>query len=201
MIGGNDHIIYRLNDRDEIFFVNEKWDEFAVANMGENIASAWILQQSLWDFITDPTTRQIYRDMLMRVRAGHSIRFNFRCDSPISRRLMELVIVSGEEGTIEFRTCPLWEENRQPIPLLKNHAVSSDEPMRMCGWCKKVYIDQTWVEVEEAVAHLQLFEHANLPMLTHGICERCLEEGPVHWTQLPEYIAERRPLYKCGSQY
>jgi hypothetical protein len=45
----------------------------------------------------------------------------------------------------------------------------------MCGWCKRVSVRNTWVEVEDAVLELRLFEREVLPDLTHGICPGCLE--------------------------
>ena len=58
-MGGNDEILYRLNDRDEIVFVNDVWSEFATANDGRHLVPSQVLGRSLWDFITDLTTRQL----------------------------------------------------------------------------------------------------------------------------------------------
>ncbi len=75
-------IIYRVNDQDEIVFVNEEWDQFAAANAGEAVTASQVLQRRLWDFISDSTTRELYRQVLRRIRDGRSLRFTFRCDSP-----------------------------------------------------------------------------------------------------------------------
>lgn len=169
-------IIYRVNDQDEIALVNEEWDRFAAANVGERFASAQVLQRSLWDFIIDPTTRELYRQVLKQIRQGRSLRFTFRCDSPTCRRLLEMHIAREEDGTVEFRTRTLSEVDRQSPILLESDIARSDELLRMCGWCKKVFVGDAWVEVEEAVVRLQLFEHTLLPSMTHGICEPCYQE-------------------------
>ena len=44
----------------------------------------------------------------------------------------------------------------------------------MCAWCKKADVGG-WVEVEEAVRRLQLFDQARLPRITHGVCPACKE--------------------------
>ena len=44
----------------------------------------------------------------------------------------------------------------------------------MCGWCKRVAVPpDRWLEVEEAVAALALFDEPRPPQLTHGVCEEC----------------------------
>jgi hypothetical protein len=171
--GDSGEILYRLNDEDQIIFVNNAWDEFATANEGEHLARGHVLRRYLWDFITDSTTQQLYRDVLKRVRSGRPVRFGFRCDSPDRRRLMEMDILPKENRAIEFRTRTVAEERREPQVLLEVHQNRNDELLRMCSWCKKVDIGGDWAEVEDAVARLRLFEQAVLPNLTHGICETC----------------------------
>lgn len=174
MTGSND-IIYRLNKQDEIFFVNEAWDRFAGANAGEGLASSRVFHRPLWDFITDVTTCELYRQILKQVRAGRPICFTFRCDSPTCRRQMAMEIHNGKDGTVEFRTHTLSDEEREAVPSMAANAVRSDEMLRVCGWCKKVAVSSSWEEVEVAVERLQLFERKIFPSLTHGICEACYQ--------------------------
>lgn len=166
-------ITYRVNDRDEIIYVNEAWDRFAEANAGQGITSEQILGRRLWDFITDPTTRELYRQVLSRTRDARPVRFNFRCDSPDCRRLLVMDAERREDGTVEFRTRTLLQESREPVPLLAANGTRSGELVRVCGWCKRVFVGGAWEDVEVAVERLQLFEHAILPSLTHGICDAC----------------------------
>jgi hypothetical protein len=169
--GGEIH--YRLNDRDEIVFLNEAWGPFAVANGDDRLAAAEVLGRPLWEFISDPTTRHLYRDILARARRGAPVRFTFRCDSPSCRRVLAMDVSGGPGGAVEFRTRVLSEEAREPQPLLERDRPRSEEFVRMCGWCKKVDVGGRWAEVEEAVARLGLFDRPLLPRLTHGICEDC----------------------------
>jgi hypothetical protein len=173
---GSGELLYRLNDRDEIVFVNESWSEFAKANGGEGLIALRVLGQQLWSFITDATTRQLYYDVLKRVRAGRQIQFQFRCDSPSRRRLLEMTVLQAAGGVIEFHTRMIREEHREYQALLEPDRAHSDEFLPVCAWCKKVDIGGTWAEVEEAVTHLGLFERPLLPQLTHGICQVCYTE-------------------------
>src|SRR5205807_257981 len=114
------------------------------------------------------------RDLLTKVRTGRTIRFEFRCDTPGARRLLEMAISPGGPGAVEFRTRVLSEQPRLAVKLLAGDVPRSADLLRACSWCKRVDVGGEWAEVEEAVALLRLFEHPSLPMLTHGICESCL---------------------------
>jgi hypothetical protein len=166
-------IHYRLNERDEIVFVNGTWDEFASANSGESLTAPQVLGRLLWGFITDRTTRALYRDVLARARGGFPVRFAIRCDSPACRRLLEMEIACGPENLVEFRVRTLSEEKRPSQLLFDPNQPRSEELVLVCGWCKKVHVGDRWAEVEEAVSLLGLFERKLLPDVTHGICEDC----------------------------
>lgn len=164
---------YRLNGRDEIEYVNEAWDAFALANGGERCASAVVLGRPLWQFVSDPTTQLLYRDILAQARGGRPMRFTLRCDSPSRRRRLAMEAIGGAGGQVEFRVRTLAEEERPPQTLLEPDRAHSDALVRICGWCKRVDVDGEWHEVEGAVAKLGLFEQPRLPRLTHGICKDC----------------------------
>lgn len=168
-------IRYRLNDRDEIVFVSESWDRFAVANDGAATTAQQVLGRPLWDFIADPTTRALYRDVLVRIREGRQVQFTFRCDSPACRRLLEMTVQGAADGGVEFRSRTVSEEDRAAQPLLAEGTGGEGPTIRMCGWCKKVDLAGEWVEVEVAVADLRLLEQGTPPAINHGICDPCFE--------------------------
>lgn len=168
-----DELTYRLNRQDEIISVNEAWDRFALANDAPELAAGRVLGRSLWEFIADVNTQQVYRDLLARVRTGRSVRFPFRCDAPYERRFLEMQIRPLEDGQVEFRTKTLAIERRPAVALLERPTGAAEGLLRMCSWCKKVYADGAWVEVEEGIARLRLFERPVVPMITHGMCDHC----------------------------
>jgi hypothetical protein len=43
----------------------------------------------------------------------------------------------------------------------------------MCAWCKRVRVNHDWLEVEEAIAQLNLFAAPTLPQITHSLCSEC----------------------------
>ena len=172
---GQGELTYRINAQDVIVFVNDEWDRFAAANAGNSASSQLVLNRSLWDFISDHTTRELYRQILKRSRQGTPIGFNFRCDSPECRRMLSMKITAGDGGEVEFRTQTLSQEHRAAQALLDQNASRSEAFLLTCSWCSKVLIGSHWVEVEELVNKWPIFRTGNPPAITHGICEPCFE--------------------------
>lgn len=169
-------ILYRVNYLDEIVFVNEDWDIFATANGAPHLLSKNIIGKLLWQFVTDETTSQLYREMIHRARGGQIIQFNFRCDAPDLRRFLEMSIKPAGEN-VQFETRALRLESRPAQTLLKSDVPRAGGLLSICGWCKKVEVGkEMWEEVENAVSLLNLFETEGLPpQLTHGICKVCYQ--------------------------
>lgn len=165
---------YRIDDRDTIVFVDETWDRFAESNDGAEITSSLILGRSLWDFISDEATLQLYQHLVARIRQGRQAKFDFRCDSPSCRRHLAMTIHALPAGSIEFSTQCLRIEERPPMALLARGTTRSVESLRVCAWCNRIDLSSAeWLEVEVAVERLKLFESSQLPQLTHGMCMAC----------------------------
>jgi hypothetical protein len=90
---------------------------------------------------------------------------------------MDIRIVARPAGRVVLFSARLRsEEERQARqPLLDPEAPRSSELVEMCGWCDRFEVDGEWVEVEEAARRLELFNRAELPALSHGICPTCNE--------------------------
>lgn len=168
-----DDVIYRLNEKDEIAFVNDEWDAFAQTNDGGDLVREKVLSRKLWDFIADAQTGQLYVSLVKRVRSGQPAHFNYRCDSPSLRRFMTMDMTLVHDGMVEFRTRAVRTEARQPQSILSRLVSRSTSMVTSCGWCRKFKVGDVWMEVEEAVHGLRLFEQNTTPKVTHGICEDC----------------------------
>jgi hypothetical protein len=170
-------MIYRINAQNEIIYVDDEWqrflDENSSAETSAKLASTAVLGRPLWEFISDNTTRQLYRAMLGRVRPGETLRFPLRCDGPDCTRLLEMEIVGGENGSVEFRTTVVRAEKRAPRQLLDASIQRSSRLLRSCSWCNRIDIEANWLEIDEAVRQGHLFEQAPLPALSHAICDDC----------------------------
>jgi hypothetical protein len=168
--------LYRIDADNIITFVSPEWLAFAAENGAPHLVAPGVLGQPLKQFIADIQTQHLYNVLLTQVRTGRSeIRVPFRCDAPDQRRYMELVMRSWAGKGIEFRSHVLREEPRPSVKWLSADAARSDRMVRMCSYCKRVATPE-WVEVEEAISRLRLFEQDYLPQITHGICTDCHQQ-------------------------
>jgi hypothetical protein len=167
--------IYRVDAHDRIVFANAEWYDFAGENAAMPLKAPAVIGFLLWDFISHPETKELFHDLLKKVReTGRPVTFPYRCDSADCRRFMELQILRLPNQEIEFRSRILREERRAPVRLMEDKVERTEELLIMCSWCKKVAMPaQRWVEVETAVNELHLFDAARLPRISHGICQAC----------------------------
>lgn len=166
-------LIHRVNHHDQITFVNAGWKKFAIRNGMPAEMVVNVVGASLWRYISEPTSRNFYAVIMAKVRkTGQTIKLPFRCDSPGIRRFMELHIISLGENHLEFRSHLLRQERRKPVALLNPALPRDSKLLIMCAWCKRVKADE-WMEVEDIVQKLKLFDTRPLPSLSHGICPDC----------------------------
>ncbi|MCB9480636.1 MAG: hypothetical protein H6680_02255 [Desulfobacteraceae bacterium] len=172
-------LTYRINSNDEIIYVSSAWDKFAEENQGKENQSSLVLKQKLWDFISDPETAQIYLMLVEKVRKNKkTVKVPFRCDTSEFRRFLYMEIKEMDNGIIEFNSILEKIEKREKVLLLEKNVERSNEFIKICSWCKKVYIENEdcWYEVEDAVKKMNLFGKKRLPMLTHTMCDKCFKE-------------------------
>jgi hypothetical protein len=167
--------IWVIDHADKIVFVNDDWLAFARENDAPHISASSVLDQPLWRFIQGQETIQIYKQIFGKLRAGKSpLKFPFRCDSPECRRFMEVELDLLLENGVQLTSKILRKEPRPPMDLLSPSGQESEEFLRICSWCKKVYLPEgEWVEVEDAVRALDLFGPPSMPRITHTICNAC----------------------------
>lgn len=167
---------YRTDPDGRLVFVDDGWCVFARENDAADYAVPEALYgRDLLSFISEPTTRHVYAVLMQRVTNHHQlIVLPFRCDSPATRRWLELQM-RPLDGGVEFRTREIRiEARRVPFPFA-GFPPGSDVMLRMCSWCKQVELDTgRWGQVEEAVTRFQLFGEREVPTITHGICPSCV---------------------------
>ena len=173
-----DVFFYRIDSTDTIVSVSDNWCTFADANAwGSSLRAEDVVGHKLWDFIQDPETQHLYRELFRRVREGLPSRtIPFRCDSPSERRYLDLFIESLPDEQIQMTSKILRTEPRDPVRLLDVDTPRSTELVTVCSMCKKIKVlPGQWAEIEEGLAHLRLFEADQIPQLTHGLCPSCYE--------------------------
>jgi hypothetical protein len=168
--------IYRVDAQDRITFVDASWLAFAVENELPALTAEAVTGKVLWDFISEPTSRQFYKIFAAKAReTGQIIAIPFRCDGPQQRRFMKMFIMPQPEGALEFRSVLELEEARPRVDVFDAKFPRTSEYITVCAWCKRAKAPD-WVEVEAAVQELQLFNRPRLPQISHGICPDCTKE-------------------------
>ncbi|GMW00774.1 MAG: hypothetical protein AMXMBFR84_19110 [Candidatus Hydrogenedentota bacterium] len=166
-------IVYRVDRDDSIVYVNAEWERFAQENAGGLLVTAKIIHTSIWDHVTDSITIELYREIMRGVREGRPVQFTFRCDAPDLRRLLTMSIQPLDKGGVEFTTTLIRAESRTYQRVLEPAGAGGVTTLNCCSWCKRFEVRGSWVEVEDAVEQLKLFERANMPLTSHGICADC----------------------------
>jgi hypothetical protein len=119
----------------------------------------------------------LYELLLRHVRENKTtVTVPFRCDAPDLRRFMSLEIALAGNGHVSFTGRIVREESRPPVDLLDRKVARADDVLVICGWCRQVDNSGVWCDVEVAVAELALFERAQLPMISHGLCNGCSQD-------------------------
>ena len=164
--------IHRIDADDIIEYVNEAWVEWAGENWDAEEARR-VVGMPMFEYLHSRSVRHVYRVLLNRLRglAGR-VALPYRCDSPDTRRWMEVEIEVLERDAVEFRSRILKEEPRDPVPVLLPETERSEELLMMCSWCKKIHVPP-WMEVELAIKDLDLFGEPTMPRLVHTICDVC----------------------------
>jgi len=171
---------YRIDGDDRIVWVSDTWITFSQENgAAESCHPDAVLNRSIWDFIDGIETRYLYDIVLKKIRkTRNSARLPFRCDSPDKRRYLELRISAAGTDTVEFVSTVIREEVRDTVVLLEPGIPRSEKFIKMCSMCKKVEVaENSWQDIEAAIASLGLFEELNLPKISHGLCQECFTFG------------------------
>ena len=175
-----DVLMYQVDAGDTIVCVSDNWASFAEENnwAGE-IQPNDVVGHTLWRFIQNEETRHLYQILFKRTREGNPSRpVTFRCDSPGERRFLELKIEALAEKQIKLTSRVVRTESRPEVNLLNSKSSRSTSFITICSMCKKIKTAPgKWVEIEEGLEQLKIFEAEDIPQLTHGLCEACFKES------------------------
>jgi hypothetical protein len=166
---------YRVDADDLLVWVDSWWLAFARENGAADLTADRVLGRSLWEFIADAGTRELYKEIHSRIRAtGRASLLPFRCDSPKVCRHMRLTISQDGDGQLLYESVLLRVEPRRDFRFLDRDCPRSDAFLTMCSCCKRSLIESAgWLEVEEVAVRLGLFERPRGPQLRHTICPSC----------------------------
>jgi hypothetical protein len=166
---------YSIDRADRVASVSDSWLEFARANRAPELTRGHVLGESIWRFIAGTETRRLYEDLFLRVRTrAESVEFPFRCDSPDRFRFMRLSLEPGPRGSILCRGITVREQERPFFSILDRAFPRNASSLSMCSFCKRIYaFDAQWLDAEDAIGQLELFDSATLPRIEYAVCDAC----------------------------
>ena len=167
---------YRVDQDDNIVWVNSWWLAFARENDAVELANSSLVGQSLWESIADEQTRAMYRDIHERVRGNDQTRVvPFRCDSPTLKREMQLFITgTSESNDLLYEGRILRVTPTKYLSVLDTRRPRRDSFLTVCSCCKRVLLESYgWLDLEQVTEKLQLDAMQKLPSWRQTLCPRC----------------------------
>lgn len=164
-------VIYRIDAANRICYVSDSWDQFARANQGLDLISTRVLGRPLWTLIRDRTVGGVYEPIIRRVRAGHGVRFRYRCDAPFVEREM-LMDIRLHSGLVEFTSTTRAVHSRS----LPDSFGTPGPLVRVCSWCGAVARGTApWRQMEDGIPEYRVLDGNEVPQTTHGMCSACAD--------------------------
>lgn len=135
-----------IDRRDHIVAVDDAWDEFALANDGEDMVGERIRGRILHQFISGGPTRMYLDLMIQRARYGYDPKPHaYRCDSPDLRRFMEMRIEREDEDRLRFEHRVLRVESMPRRMEFFTTEPGSEGAVCRCSICNRIKVDRkTW---------------------------------------------------------
>jgi hypothetical protein len=161
---------YRLDDKDRIVEVGAAWNDMAVANGGEAAIAEKIIGSNIFDHISGHFTRQFFRDFIDQARTGAPTERAYRCDSPVEKRQMKMLVRLEDERSLLVDHETIKVETIAPSLTLRN-AVEARNAVLRCSICARLRLKggEVWREAE-VVAQ----EYRSLRVV-HTVCVSCRE--------------------------
>src|SRR3954471_1892229 len=144
-------VSYEVTADDTVSATGGDWAAFALENGAPELVD--VKGVPLFDFIAGAGIRQVYRELLARVRDGQRVAFPFRCDSDDMVREMSMIICPLDHGRVRFESFFLRSN-----PRLVQPGVGLPSRIRVCSWCKRVVWRGEWRYPEFAIEAMTLFD-------------------------------------------
>lgn len=166
--------LYEIDRDNRILSVSDSFVLYGMQNNYPDISKDALVGKPLLDFFADNEIRHLYESVIDLVRkTGKSSTVPFRCDSPEEIRQMELEISPLDDGKIRFRSVLVDKEPRKRMDILDSNVSRAGKLLVMCSWCKRIAMDNMWIDLDRAAEETNLFNTPKLPPISHAMCPTC----------------------------
>jgi len=155
-----------------IVYCNPAWDQFALANQGEQAQSRFVIGSRITDFI--PLGLMPFYERVFAEARRAVVEFNYLCPSPeLSRGFRVQVMPLRPEGGFAMIHSLQVEERSLCAPSANPaaHYVHTNGFVRLCSHCRRACrVDDAgqWDWVPAYLSQTRI-------KVTHGLCPVCLE--------------------------
>ena len=167
-------VIFLVDSKMRITYCNPAWDEFALANGGENVVAARVVGTELMHVIPEPL-RGLYAEMFHRCREQHlTFDFDYECSSAEVYRLLHMNVLSlNHVGDLAFINSIRVERKhgaeRPPVDPADIY-ISAHGIISMCSHCRRSRRQDASGVWDWVPSFLKTKEW----QISHGVCPVCL---------------------------
>ena len=161
---------YELDAHDRLIAVDPDWDDFALANDGDEAKSAQVLGRPLRDFLTDDATHMFVDALLQATRLTKRARtVSYRCDGPGRMRRYQMTATPLANGHVRVDHELQCAEARAPAPRYRFAPAAA---WWRCSQCLALREPgMPWIPADLLPPHMLAMSEREV---RYGVCGDCL---------------------------
>lgn len=171
-------LTYWLDKREVIVEVGSGWSRFAQENDAPGLQPSRVIGRNLLDFVSGDVTRMYVHTLINGARMqGKPLIRQYRCDSPTTRRVMEMRLSMDPSGLLRWEH-RLLEASPLPNPLAFRTIQETNQARFhvRCSVCTRLKSPRGWNDPEEIAGPCRESD-GSIPVI-YGVCPECL--GTIH---------------------
>lgn len=166
-------LFYALDREDRIVDVGGAWDDFALENDGKSVLRERILGTLVFKHVNGDISAMYLRTLLSSVRLlGRPVTRCYRCDSPGTKRFMEMTLTPDVEDGVTIAHRLLRTES---LPVRFIFTVANGRPSFAvrCSMCNRLKKEGEWQE-PEVLLDKGDWADTRPRSVIYGICDNCM---------------------------
>lgn len=167
-------LCYWLDIGEVIVDIALDWDQFACENNAPELVKRNVIGRHLLGFVAGDVTRMYVRTLIQSARLMRQPMVRqYRCDSPDTRRYMEMRLSIEDGGLLRWEHRQLSHEKlRNPFNFVHASEMHIRRPHVRCSICNRLKGRRGWSEPDDYEILLPPTE-AIVPVI-YGVCPDCL---------------------------
>jgi len=170
-----DEFHYEIDEANRVTDVDRPWLAFARANGAPELTREAVIGAGLFRFVAGWEAVRHYGELFDALRSSRSsATLPFRCDSPETRRYMQLTMQANTKRHVRLVGRLLQREAREAVPVLDPKVPRDGHWLVICSMCLQLETDSGgWSEIEAALSDPHVVPEPGLPRLSHTLCPSC----------------------------